>query len=34
MREEHELRAFGNRVLKRIYGPKSEEVISRFMKSA
>jgi hypothetical protein len=26
LREEHRLRVFGNRVLRRIFGPKREEV--------
>jgi hypothetical protein len=26
LREEHRLRVFGNRALRRIYGPKREEV--------
>jgi hypothetical protein len=27
LREEHSLRVFGNRVLRRIFGPKRDEVI-------
>jgi hypothetical protein len=31
-REEHRLRVFGNRVLRRIFGPKSDEVMGGWRK--
>jgi hypothetical protein len=32
LREEHKLRAFQNKVLRRIFGPKRDEVIGRWRK--
>jgi hypothetical protein len=32
LREEHRLRVFGNRVLRRIFGPKREEVTGEWRK--
>jgi hypothetical protein len=32
LREEHRLRAFENRVLRRIFGPKSDEVTEEWRK--
>jgi hypothetical protein len=32
LREEHRLRVFGNRVLRRIFGPKGEELIGGWRK--
>jgi hypothetical protein len=34
LREEHKLRVFENRVLKRIFGPKRDEVTGRMEKIA
>jgi hypothetical protein len=34
LREEHRLRVFENRMLKRIFGPKKEEVAGRWSKTA
>jgi hypothetical protein len=34
LREEHGLRVFENRVLKRIFGPKRDEVTGRLKKNA
>jgi hypothetical protein len=34
LREEHRLRVFGNRVLRRIFGPKRDEVTRRLEKTA
>jgi hypothetical protein len=34
LREEHRLRVFGNRVLRRIFGPKRDEVTGGLEKSA
>jgi hypothetical protein len=32
LREEHRLRVFENRVLRRIFGPKRDEVMEEWMK--
>jgi hypothetical protein len=32
LREEHRLRVFGNRVLRRIFGPKRDEVMGEWRK--
>jgi hypothetical protein len=32
--EEHRLKVFENRVLRRIFGPKRDEIIKRFEKTA
>jgi hypothetical protein len=32
LREEHRLRVFENRVLRRVYGPKMDEVLGRWRK--
>jgi hypothetical protein len=32
LREEHRLRVFGNRVVRRIFGPKREEVVGGWRK--
>jgi hypothetical protein len=34
MREEHRLRVFKNRVLRKLFGPKSQEVKSRLENTA
>ena len=34
LREEHRLRVFGNRVLRKIFGPKREEVTGEWRKLA